>query len=251
VGIVREMTRDLNSRQRGPEIIHGDQVITAGRGEFMVRCPLLNRDDEYATFGGNGIRRGRGYQVVGRRFGGWLMRAGYEPSTDDGPNPILPMVKSFLKDLAGLARDLDLTICGYNPGDRFHPWKGMDDLQYCLKSRRGREWLDEAVLRIYAPGGFLQLWRSFFARRLGYAWIPRAIGDCGPISHDAESLPAYSGAAVRKWLKQQRLNQDDLAFIVGKEWGRKVSRRFINDVINGRRHSEEFGKVFALLREKE
>ena len=58
-------------------MIHDARVITAGKGTFTIKCPLLEPDESYVVFGGNGRLWGRGYKIHGRTGKGWLHRAGY------------------------------------------------------------------------------------------------------------------------------------------------------------------------------
>lgn len=114
-GIVCELTKTRGrhgQNQVNAHVIHGDQVITAGKETHVVKCPILKTTGSYVTFGGNGHRPGRGYQIVGRTGKGWLHRAGY-PFVKLPESPArLEMMAQFLDDLAGLCSDLDLTVVG-------------------------------------------------------------------------------------------------------------------------------------------
>ena len=80
-----------------------------------VTCPFLRPDGRYVAFGGNGLRPGKGYRIVGAVGTGWLAKCGYTlPREAEG----LPRVaRAFLNDLARVAGLLNLVVAGLDPKD--------------------------------------------------------------------------------------------------------------------------------------
>jgi hypothetical protein len=241
VGLVRELTRS-ETTSKLPEIVSNALVITAGRGTDMLPCPLLDSAKDYVVFGGNGSRPGRGYQIFGRTFRGWLSRAGYwQPDKVDSTSDEI-MLRRFLADLARLAEDLAIEPVAYYPSHPIHKWRSMAELKHCLGSSAGREWLTECSLRIFAPADYLVRWRYFFAKKLRFRWIPRSVDDAGPMRDlpeldDDQAL--HTGDQVRRWLGRLGFTQELLAAMLTECMNESVSRQRISRLINGRYQSEE------------
>src|SRR5262249_61492144 len=94
-GLVREVTRvrkkGESERLDRAEVRTGNRVPDI-RGRHQVACPLLRTDGRYVSFNGNGLRRGLGYLIVGKKRG-WLARCRYLVGVDArgksaGPNRI-------------------------------------------------------------------------------------------------------------------------------------------------------------------
>jgi hypothetical protein len=204
---------------------------------------LLDSGESYVTFGGNGkkSRRGRGYQIIGRRFGGWLSRAGYRRAREGDTASDDSMVGSFITDLARLAEDLDLVVVGYHPAHPNHKWRGIEELKQCLRTAAGREWLAECTLRIYAPSDYLIRWRYFFSKKLGFRWIPRTVDDTGPGNDipEPDDGELRRGDQVRQWLKLCGFTQSRLAEILSDLLKRTVSRQRVNRLVDGRVQDKE------------
>ncbi|WP_145254034.1 helix-turn-helix domain-containing protein [Planctomycetes bacterium Pan216] len=212
-GIVYELTRP-SSRESREHVITDALVNEAGARDDLVRCPLLDRQQRYVVFGGNGSRPGRGYQIVGRTSKGWLHRAGVRHSIPKGSPTRFDAIKNFLDDLDVLSTDLDLTVVGYH--STRNEWKDLPELRSCLRRGFGRDWLDECVIRIYAPEDWRLRWRYFFSKRLGFRWIPESASDKGPFMKAEQETTADIGAAdVKQWLREIGWTQKDLADAIG------------------------------------
>ena len=247
VGIVRELTRDEN-KPRLAAVICGNRVAPAGKGTEMVTCPLLDPDQNYAVFGGNGPRRGRGYQLMGRTFRGWASRAGYRLKDEDNTALDYTIAWWFLHDLVRLTEDLDLVVVGYHPAHPVHKWRDLDALQSCLRTGAGFEWLTECCLRIFAPSDFLVRWRYFFSQRLGFRWIPNSFDDLGPIAQATNDDELRSSDDVRRWLHQVQQTQAWLAAVLAYMLERPVSRQRINRLLNGTRFDPELMPLINEIR---
>lgn len=146
---LQEVTR-VPARQRNQPVEH--QVFTAGiipnfRRE-LTRCPLLDPAQELIAFGGNGHRRGLGYQIASP--GGWCAKAGYD----------VEQPQDFLRDLLALAAVLGLRIIGATrlPGD----WIPGADLLSMASTPSGRQNLRHVHLRVYADADYWTQWATFF-----------------------------------------------------------------------------------------
>jgi len=241
-GIVYELTRP-HKQKHGQHLVSGGKVITAGKGTYLVRCPLLDPERKYVVFGGNGLRRGRGYQIVGRTSKGWLHRAGFPAAPDRGSPVRIAAISMLLDNFEVLARDLELVVAGYHAKRK--EWKGLSDLQACVKTGFGQDWLEECTVRIYAPADWLLRWRYFFSKRMGFCWIPASVDDQGPFteSHDweADESKKPTREDIRTWLRETGSTQEDLARALG------CSRRSVNRYLTGTRWTTDFAKAVEAL----
>lgn len=241
-GIVYELTRPIGQKY-GQQAITKGKVVTAGNGKHSVLCPLLDKNKKYVVFGGNGRRHGRGYQLVGRTSKGWLHRAGFPEAPKRGSSVRFKAVAMLLANLEVLARDLELVVAGYHAKRR--EWKGIADLQDCLRTGNGQDWLEECSVRIYAPHNWQLLWRYFFSKRMCFRWIPGAIDDNGPFDEvpgEEPTHPSLTRQAVAQWLESKGWTQSDLAAILG------CSRRRISRHLTGARWTATFvQEVEALM----
>ena len=248
-GIIHELTyaRGGQSKKRmQAHVIKDGLVIAAGKGSHTVRCPPLSSDREYVVFGGNGtIVRGwgRGYEIVGRTFRGWLNRAGYGKEPPDNRRDLFLTITRFLRDLAGLASDLGLIVAAFHPGRR--KWRDLHQLQDCLKTGSGQDWLEECTVRIFTEADWLVRWRYFFARKMGFRWIPSSPDDPGPV-HDQVVDPdpnrIQSAAQVSEFLAKVNMNQQGLADALG------CSRKRVSRHLNGQSRTPEFFDEVEKLR---
>jgi hypothetical protein len=172
LAIVRELTRTRVRGDSNAEIVRNGRVPTGFLGRESILCPLLDQTKEFIVFGGNKRWRGHGYHLLGRTYGGWFSRAGY-----DKEEVTLPNVKKLFCDLGHLARDLGLVFAGYN--SRRRSWYSLENSMQMLQKGRDRELLAGATFRIYAPADWQLHWRRFFSQQLGFDWIPRYAGDDG------------------------------------------------------------------------
>lgn len=248
MGLVRELTRARAAEPRGDAgelIIEGNRVAPAAtRGSTLV-CPLLSPNERYVVFGGNGSRRGRGYQIAGRSWRGWLFRAGFPDAVPAGSRLRTDAFRHFLNQLHGLAQDLDLIVAGVNLKRRPR-WRDLASMRRAVRKSGGREWLDGCCVRLYAPADWLTRWRYFFARRMGFRWIPRALDDEGPGPPGPADRAAGSdesirdAEALREFMEARGLNQSQLASRLTAIAGHPVSRQRVSRHLSGEVRSSQF-----------
>lgn len=226
LGMVRELTR---RRARAGEDIAGEVItgglVTASKDITQKKCcPQLDAAQEYVAFAGNGNRKGRGYQLVGRTGKGWIYRAGYLDAPQMNAERRLDAVKSFLGDLESLSKDLGLIPAAVNQGT----WKSLDELIDCTRTGHGQDWLECCTMRIYAPADWRLKWRQFFSTKMGFEWIPASPEDtCNDSDHEPKNDPDQITSAhqLKKWLKQIGWTQQRLADEIAGTTGSKCSVR--------------------------
>jgi hypothetical protein len=162
--ILQALTREL-TRTRGRHCDRPDRAEVL-RG---AACRLLDRARRYVGFNGNGRARyrGRGYQLRT-----WLARAGY--ALADRPAR-WAQARRFLRDLQALGEPLGLVAGGF--GTQGGEWQPLDRLLDLTRTAAGRTWLKQCRLKIYGPEDYLTAWRRYFARALGFCFIPGGSGE--------------------------------------------------------------------------
>lgn len=230
-GLMRERTRRNRSRSYRPGSDRlgyvEDAIVPSVRGRENIACPFLSPDERYVVFGGNHkLQRGRGYPILGRSRTGWLRRVGYPVDQNTPMDRLWEYAQRFLHDLRSLSGPLHLTAAFLGRGRQ---WRSLDEAIQMVRRPRGRRWLDEANLRIYAPDNHLALWRRWLAGRLGFNYIPGGewtLPPTKPTEGNGESGngPARQGPrlntpeGVRAWLQERGMGQAELARRIG--WSR-------------------------------
>src|SRR5262249_1392814 len=218
-GLVREVTRvrkkGETKRLDRAEVRTGNRVPDI-RGRHQVACPLLRTDGRYVSFNGNGLRRGLGYLIVGKKRG-WLTRCGYLGVVDAsgkwaGPKGIGRLTRQFLAELDEVAQLLGLTVVGLER--TAGAWPTLAQVLEVAEMSNGLKSLNQIHLRIYGPEDYLERCRSVLAERGGFSAIPGS--DISPILPDTDVLLADPGVDLRVRLQQAGLSQDDLARHLGK-----------------------------------
>ncbi|HQZ69642.1 MAG TPA: hypothetical protein PLY87_31370, partial [Planctomycetaceae bacterium] len=217
-GLMRERTRTKqmgNQGSRTPRmVLIRNASVLAVRGKAKIQCPFLDPSQEYIAFGGNLKKlRGRGYRLFGefdqdmQRQGGWLRRLGYPVSTDMDENRIWKWIGILLKDLAQLSESLGLVAAAI---DKRGQWRSLDELRMMVKEGRSRTRLKTCSLRIFAPADYLVRWRHWFAKRLGFSFIP---GGEWSVSQNGGCLHAQTPTAdsIRSQLKEAGVQSKQLA----------------------------------------
>jgi len=250
VGITRELTRvgavpvfdEVNNgklkfkkasspRSDRAEIISARKVAISNCDHKIV-CPLLEDGQRYVVFGGNLRKhRGCGYRIAHDNRNCWLTIAGYgEDELNEGR---WKCVRKLLSDFGALSAKFDLIVVGRH--QKKGEWKSLSELQDCLLSGNGRDWLDECTLRIFAPADYLVRWRYFFSKQLGFSWIPG--GEPCPFpepSGRVDELKLSSGSQLRAFLKEREWTTQALADRLG------CSRKTVSRHLSGERHSAGF-----------
>jgi hypothetical protein len=231
--LVREVTRvrkkGQTDRRDRADVLAGNRVPDA-RGRRQVVCPLLRPDGRYVAFNGNGLRRGLGYLVVGRKRQGWLARCGYVGGTEinttwAGKHGVGRTTRQFLGELDELAGLLGLTVVGLAPTTG--AWLTLAQARELAALPNGLKALSQIHLRVYGPEDYLDRWRCLFAERGGFSAIPGADGPA--VLADADALPADGGVGLKVRLRRAGLSQDDLARHLG------VTKSFVSMLLTGKK----------------
>jgi hypothetical protein len=236
VALTRETTRFPHSeREDRAQVFVGGQGRAQGQASRTSPCPFLEAGVRYVGFNGNGgfrrrHHRGLGYQLIGKSSAGWMPRAGYPvSSTFTGWGKA---VQRFLTDLQTLAGHLGLVAAGYHPGQA--QWMALEDMIPLVKTRAGHLWLGHCLLRIYTRADYLVRWRDYFARRLGFAFIPGGRAEAGPVHQPSPAVtPIRSAVDLQRWMRGKGLTDRALANELG------VSRSYVSRVRSGRKHWSE------------
>ncbi len=241
VGMVLELTR--TTRKAGQdiagEIVTGGLVPVSKDSSRKAVCPLLDPNEEYVSFAGNGKRKGRGYQLVGRTGKGWIHRAGYLNALQMNEKERVDGLRSFLKDLEILSEDLGLIPAAILHGT----WKNIDEMIDCTRTGRGRDWLDGCTMRVYAPADWRHRWRKFFSEKLGFEWIPASPDDSdASLDSDKPLDPQQITSAnqVKKWLKDSKWTQQRLAEEIASVTGKECSLRRVQRHLGGKSCTRSF-----------
>jgi len=249
-GMVRELTRTKPKAGElvTGEVIKGQMVAATGLASRLVPCPFLDPNQEYVVFAGNGKRKGRGYQIIGRTDKGWLHRCGYKlPPRDplgQSDKQRRGLMKPFLTDLAFLSQELGLVPVGVLNGQ----WRSMGLMMDCLRTGNGQDWLEACTLRIYAIADWRARWRRYFSDKLGFAWIPETPEDSGfdatsaIVSDPNQSVSAHE---IRIFLKKQGWTQSQLAERIAATTGNRCSSRRVERNLGGNGPTAAFLKDFA------
>ncbi len=191
-GLVQEITRQPGRKSHQP-VRH--QVITGGmvadfRGLSLEFCPLLPALEELVVFGGNGVRRGLGYQI--HSSGGWCAKTGFEPHRP----------AEFLQQLQGLANLLGLYLVGAT--SLSGGWLSGAQLQGLASSANSRGQLQRVHLRVYTRSDCWARWSEYFA------WPPAS-----PSSNCAlEALRlrlSTSGLSQGEWAQRLQVDPSQLS----------------------------------------
>ncbi|NQV22871.1 MAG: hypothetical protein HQ518_00765 [Rhodopirellula sp.] len=251
VGMVLELTR--TKRKAGEdiagEIIKGSGVAASNNTSHKTFCPLLDPEQEYVSFAGNGKRKGRGYRLVGKTGKGWIYRAGYlnAPQMDMKERQV--GIKSFLKDLEIISEDLGLIPAAISGG----VWKNLDEMIDCTHTGRGGDWLESCTMRIYAPADWRYRWRKFFSEKLGFQWIPASPDDSDISLESAQPRDPQqliSSNQLKRWLKGKKWTQQCLADEIAIVTGKKCSLRRVQRHLSGESHTESFYQEVDQVRKK-
>jgi hypothetical protein len=196
----RELTRERGRKARRPD--HAELVPGTVN-------PLLDDNTVYVAFNGNGSRKrpqfhGRGYSLKT-----CMMRAGY-PHDPDAPS-FRASAKEYFTDLKNLTESLGLVAAVRVP-DR-DGWltadEAMDEVGVVAPAKLARK----CLIKLFAPANYADLWRAYFASKLGLSVIPRG----GP----GEFVPTPAGASITtseqlaRWMKAAGLGDAELAEQLG------------------------------------
>jgi hypothetical protein len=190
-------------------------------------CPLLDKEQRYVVFGGNGHKKGREhYHRQAYRLATWMVRAGY--ATDD-PDAYWDEARRFLTDLQTLSGPFGLVAGGCHPDKR--EWQPLERLNELTRTLAGRQWLQKCRLLVYGPENYQVAWRQELARQLGFRFIPGGAdeGDM-PVGKQVETPTAItSPLELDAWMRGRGMTDRELAQRLG------VSQPLVSDYHSGRR----------------
>jgi hypothetical protein len=235
-GFLRALTRELTRSHRSDRpdkaaAVVGGQPQAGGAGRASA-CPFLESGQGYVQFNGNGRYkrrhlRGRGYHLIGKSGRGWLWRAGYGV-LDAEQETSWKAVRAFLKELRDLPDDFGLVAAGWHPRKR--QWRCLDDLIQLTRTPARRAWLNACVLRVYAPEDYPVRWRQYFAKQLGFSFIPGGEDEGEQAPRPAVGAADVASAAdLGVWMGQVAMTDEQLAGRLG------VSRSLVSGYRSGRR----------------
>lgn len=253
MGMVRELTRTKAKPGQGitGETVKGGMVPATSSASRLVQCPLLDPSRDYVVFAGNGKRKGRGYQIIGRTGKGWLHRSGYVlPEKDPlgkSDKARRECMKPFLTDLSFLSKELGLVPVGVLNGQ----WKSMGQMMDCLRTGSGQDWLEACTLRIFAPADWRPRWRQYFSDKLGFAWIPETPED--DVVHETKDPSAEIGSVsaheIREFLKEMKWTQKHLANEIARNTRRPCSVRRVERQLGSSGPNDKFRAAFIAVRD--
>ncbi|MHC2068158.1 helix-turn-helix transcriptional regulator [Bremerella sp. T1] len=208
-GLFREVTR----RKKGKtlEEIRNRQVIGSSIKE-VVKCPSLDPSQTYVVFGGNGHRRGCGYQVIGRSRTGWLSKCGYEIGAANDQE-MRRFARKWLKDLRKLECELGFKVVGLLP--RSKEWFDLEKMQQLTHHKASWNRLQLLHIRVYAPSDYEARLRKLLMDRAGLASYEA-------LSQDNQDCSNFGERFARLGIKQQVL-----ADYLG------TSRPYVSKLLNG------------------
>lgn len=216
--MMRELTRKRTGRTDRPdraEVIPG------------TKCPLLEMQRRYVALNGNGRARRNKYHGSGYRLTTWMQRAGYPMAEGQ---LLWSEVRQFLKDVQALEEPFGIVASGYHSGKR--EWQPLGRLVDLTRTDAGRKWLRECRLKVYGPEDYLVAWRRYFARALGFSYIPGGSDD-GPTPSAAQTggstVAIKSALELDAWMRRLGLTERALAEKLG------VSQATVSYQRSGRR----------------
>jgi hypothetical protein len=196
----RELTRERGRKARRPD--HAELVPGTDN-------PLLDSNKTYVGLNGNGRWKraryhGRGYSLKTR-----MVRAGY-PYDPAAPS-FRASAKEFFTDLKYLAESLGVVAAVRLSGR--DGWLSADDAIDEVEVVTPAKLARNCLIKLFAPADYADLWRAYFASKLGLSVIPR--GEPGEI------VPAPAGAAITtseqlaRWMNAAGLGDAELADELG------------------------------------
>lgn len=196
----RELTRERGRKAKRPD--HAELV----RG---TDYPLLDDKMVYVAFNGNGSRKRPQFHGRGYSLGTWMKRAGY-PHDSAAPS-FRASAKEFFADLTHLENTLGVVAAVRVSGR--DGWltavAAADEVEVVGPSGLARK----CLIKLFAPADYPDLWRAYFASKLGLGVIPK--GEPG------EFVPAPAEAAITtseqlaRWMKAIGLSDAELAEELG------------------------------------
>jgi hypothetical protein len=243
VALTRETTRCLRSgkadREDNAQTLVGGEPMPVAGSAAVAPCPFLKEGASYVTFGGNGRRlkrrrfHGRGYRLLGKEGGGWIGRAGRRLPEDARGR--WKAIRGFLTDLQAMAEPFGLIAAGWHDAQR--RWFSLQEMIALTRSRPGRSIVGKCLLRVYTEADYLSRWRRYFARKLGFSFIPGDGDESTPVIRGGSGTTITTSADLQLWMRKVGLTDQQLATRLG------VSRSWVSAVRSGRkRMSEDFRK---------
>jgi len=205
--LTMELTRTNvnNGRSDKAQVVRGGKAKEHQRERFVPCCPFLEQGEQYILFNGTGKGKRTRLHGYGFKLVTWMKKAGYPDSAE---YPII------LADLHKLVEPFGLVVAGWN--SKLLQWKTLEEMRSMTKSKAGREWLNNCVVRVYTRSDYLARWRRYFADRLGFSCIPGEDGnEANPKIPGEPYQGIRSGAELQVWMQKRGLSDRQLAAALG------------------------------------
>lgn len=237
-GLMRERTRTFRghqSRSLNPESVQSspgsrrsrkscseeivrNACVRAPRKDAFIRCPYLDSERTYVSFGGNLKKlRGRGYRLIGQlnrsatSLGGWLKRVGYRADRSTKADTLWEWVQKILDDLSVLSKHLGIVTAAVDCNCR---WTSLSELRQLVKRHECRPRLERLSLRVFAPSDYLIRWRKWFADKLGFSYIPGGNWS-EPTAASCDNTRCITALEMRGRLRKARVKNKEIAADLG------------------------------------
>jgi predicted XRE-type DNA-binding protein len=211
----------MQERTRKPAHVR-DARVPVGAKRAMEVCPFLDRTKLYEAFGGNGVRSGHGYLIMGSEGGGWMSKCGFEIPCDRRKK--IRDVRLFFKRLEEIRKVLGLIVVGWDA--KAKTWMGWNEMR-SLSTASLVTKLPVIHLRMYASEVHDRLSR-YFENEGGFeaASNEPEFDESAP---ETQSLHRMTDRELGDLIKRRDLKQAELAAALG------VSQSFISQMLAGSR----------------
>lgn len=204
--ILQALTRELTRDRAGGTARPDRAEILSGKV-----CPLLDQQQKYVAFAGNGRKGREQFHGQGYRLTTWMERAAYA-TPKDGLS--WDEARRFLKDCQTLHAPFGIEVVGYHP--QKEEWQPLERMVEFTRMPAGRQWLKKCRLLVYGPEEYLQQWRQEFARQRGFSFIPggwkAVLSGAKGFSNEAKITSALE---LHTWMRQNGLTDRELAQQLG------------------------------------
>ena len=239
-GITLELTRDSENSYQ-PMLIKNAKVPTVSNRQVET-CPLLDPDQIYHVFGGNGRRRGCGYQLFGRNNRGWWVKLGFNDRIVDvreSRHKRKIADRLFNYELPRIEEQLQvIPVMRIN-----NEWYSLSQVRSFLASGFGFDKICNAIFQFFVPEDWTQIWRQKLTDLLGYRSIPTTSSQ---INRPANSgFSDWDKAKLVEKLRACELGYAKLAGELSILAGKVVSKKRIQRHICGESNNVEFWNLLA------
>ncbi len=217
----RELTREVGRKAQRSD--HAELVPGTDN-------PLLDANTVYVGFNGNGSRKRSKFHGCGYSLKTWMKRAGYPH--DPAVTSFRASAKEFFTDMNHLAKSLGVVAAVRVPGrdDFLTADEMIDEVEVVAPAKLARK----CLIKLFAPANYPDLWRAYFASKLGLGVIPR--GEPGEIVPAPARAAITTSEQLARWMNAAGLSDAELAEELGvdrtlvcrfRTGSRVPSRRFL------------------------